>query len=229
MRTPSSTRSDTTLNGSVPDKSPVVLLLIDVINDFAFPEAPALLRHARPMARALRCLAGRARSAGVPVVYVNDNFGRWRSDFAKIVRRCTARATRGHDVTRLLVPQPSDYFVLKPKHSGFYGSSLEVLLAHLGARRLILTGLTTPQCVLFTAGDAYMRDYELIVPRDCVAAADQGHHLEALTFMKRFLAADIRLSTGLVLRRSEQGKAVAKNRALGRDSGLSVQPIAARR
>jgi nicotinamidase-related amidase len=185
------------LNGSVSERAPVALLLIDVINEFAFPEAPALLRHARPMARALRRLKGRAHAAGIPVVYVNDNFGRWRSDFATLVRRCVAPDAPGRDVARLLAPGPDDYFVLKPKHSGFYATSLAVVLDYLGVRRLILTGLTTPQCVLFTAADAHMRDFELIVPADCAAAADPAGHRQALAFMQRFFGADTRPSSRL--------------------------------
>jgi nicotinamidase-related amidase len=179
----------------------VALLLVDVINEFAFPEAPALLRRALPMARALKRLKQRAKGAGVPIVYVNDNFGRWRSDFNAIVRHCARRDGRGRHVVQLLRPEADDYFVLKPKHSGFYESSLGVLLDHLGVRRLIVTGLTTPQCVLFTAGDAYMRDFELVVPRDCVAATDARQHRQALTFMSRFFAADTRPSTHRALRR----------------------------
>jgi nicotinamidase-related amidase len=73
------------LHGSAPDKHKVALLLIDVINDFDFPEAHQLLKYARPMARNLLRLKRRAQKAGVPVVYVNDNFGRWKSDFRRTV------------------------------------------------------------------------------------------------------------------------------------------------
>ena len=189
------------LNGSAPDQSPIALILIDVINEFAFPEAPRLLRRAEVMARALQRLKKRAKDSGVPVVYVNDNFGRWRSDFEAVVRRCARDESRGHAIARLLAPEPDDYFVLKPKHSGFYASSLGVLLDHLGAKRLILTGMTTSQCVLFTAGDAYMRDYQLIVPRDCVAAPHARDHRQALAFMSRFFAADTRPSVHTAFRR----------------------------
>jgi len=201
VRASGARRKRSSLNGSAPDTSSVALLLVDVINEFAFPEARALLQRALPMARALQRLKQRARDAEVPIVYVNDNFGRWRSDFSAIVRHCARRDGRGRQVVQLLRPEADDYFVLKPKHSGFYESSLGVLLDHLGVRRLIVTGLTTPQCVLFTAGDAYMRDFELVVPRDCVAASNAGQHRQALTFMSRFFAADTRPSTHLALRR----------------------------
>jgi nicotinamidase-related amidase len=189
------------LNGSAPDQSPVALILIDVINEFAFPEAPRLLRRAVSMARALQRLKRRAKASGVPVIYVNDNFGRWRSDFGAIVQRCARDEGPGHAIARLLVPEPDDYFVLKPKHSGFYASGLGVLLDYLAVNRLILTGLTTSQCVLFRAGDAYMRDFKLIVPRDCVAAADVRHHRQALAFMSRFFSAATRRSVHTAFRR----------------------------
>jgi nicotinamidase-related amidase len=210
----------------VPDSrgASVALLLIDVINEFAFPEAPALLRHARPMARALRRLKGRARAAGIPVVYVNDNFGRWRSDFAAVVRRCVAPDAPGRDIARMLAPEPDDYFVLKPKHSGFYATGLAVVLDYLGAHRLILTGLTTPQCVLLTAADAHMRDFELIVPADCAAADDPAWHRQALAFMKRFFDADTRSSRHLVLRQTARENRVrwARGRS-GRRAGPPLE------
>jgi len=103
------------LHGSAPDKHEIALLLIDVINDFDFPEAEQLLRYARPMGRTLLRLKRRAYEAGVPVIYVNDNFGRWKSDFRRTLEHC-ARYGRGRDVVRLLRPEETDYFVLKPKH-----------------------------------------------------------------------------------------------------------------
>src|SRR2546423_9814688 len=128
------------LHGSAPDKHAVALLLIDVINDFDFPEAAQLLKHARPMARNLLRLKRRAQKAGVPVIYVNDNFGRWKSDFRRTIDHCV-RHGRGGDVVKLLRPEQSDYFVLKPKHSGFFSTTLETLLRYLETQSLILTEL----------------------------------------------------------------------------------------
>jgi nicotinamidase-related amidase len=184
--------------GNVRQRVATALLLIDVINEFAFPEAAMLLRQAQPMARALKRLKVRARAAGLPIIYVNDNFGRWRSDFAAIVGRCTRRDSPGRQFVLRLLPELDDYFVLKPKHSGFYASSLAALLDYLGVQHLILTGLTTTQCVLFTASDAYMRDFDLIVPRDCVAAADVKQHRQALAFMKRYFSANTASSRRLL-------------------------------
>src|SRR5438270_2009510 len=160
------------LHGNVPDKSNVALLLIDVTNDLEFESGEELLRHALPMAEKLSVLKRRAKASGVPVIYVNDNFGKWQSDFKKILDHCLEEGVRGRPVAELLRPEEDDYFVLKPKHSGFFSTTLDILLDYLGVRTLVLTGLTADICVLFTAHDAYMRDFNVLVPSDCVASND---------------------------------------------------------
>ncbi|MDQ3803487.1 MAG: cysteine hydrolase [Acidobacteriota bacterium] len=183
------------LHGNVPDKAEVALLLIDVINDLEFESGDELLRHALPMAERLAELKRRAKEAGVPVVYVNDNFGKWQSDFKKILAHCLADDVRGRPVAELLRPDDDDYFVLKPKHSGFFSTTLDILLDYLGVKTLILTGLTGDICVLFTAHDAYMRDFNLVVPSDCVASNDPGENQYTLEKLARLLKADTRPST----------------------------------
>jgi len=172
------------LQGSAPDCSPVVLLVIDAINDFQFEEGREVLKEAYPMADRIRRFKYRARRSGVPTVYVNDNFGRWRSDFRNLVAHCLRRRARGRAVTALLRPDHQDYFVLKPKHSAFYATTLELLLEQLGARTLILTGLLADSCILATAHDAAMRGYRLIVPEDCVAARLAEDRRRALGHMR---------------------------------------------
>src|SRR3954465_7356251 len=190
------------LHGSAPDKSEIALLLIDVINDLDFPEANQLLLYARPMARKVLQLKRRAKNAGIPVIYVNDNFGRWRSDFRRQVSHCLRESSRGHEIGGLLQPDEDDYFVLKPKHSGFFSTTLETLLRYLGSKKLILTGIAGNFCVLFTANDAYMRDYDLIIPSDCTASNTAEENRQALGLMKKFLKADIRISTNMRLGRA---------------------------
>jgi len=187
------------LHGSAPDKHEFALLLIDVINDFDFPEAEQLLRYARPMSRNLLRLKRQAQKAGVPVIYVNDNFGRWKSDFRHTVDHCALHG-RGQDVVRILRPEESDYFVLKPKHSGFFSTTLETLLRYLETQTLILTGIAGNFCVLFTANDAYMRDFHLFVPSDCTVSNTKKENESALWLMKKFLKADTRLSSRIALR-----------------------------
>ena len=187
------------LHGSAPDKSPVALLLIDVINDLEFDGGEKAVEHAVPMAEAIAELKRRAKDAGIPVVYSNDNYGRWQSNFDRIVDHVLEDGVRGEPLARLLRPDADDYFVLKPKHSGFYSTTLETLLEYLQARRVVLTGLTTNSCVLFTASDAYMRDLAIFVPEDCVAAESPDEHDHALAQMRRLLKADTRPSTELDL------------------------------
>ncbi len=188
------------LHGSAPDKSDVALLLIDVINDLDFPEGDQLLRFALPMAHKIAALKQRARQEGVPVVYVNDNFGRWRSDFSAQVEHCLKDGVRGKPVVELLRPGEDDYFVLKPKHSGFFSTTLDTLLEYLGARAVVLAGMAANICVLFTANDAYMRDLHLAVPSDCVASNTEEENRHALDQMRKVLKADTRPSTELVFR-----------------------------
>jgi nicotinamidase-related amidase len=179
------------LHGSVPDEAKTALLLIDVINDFNFPESDQLLKFAEPMAERISGLAERARVAELPVVYVNDNFGRWRSDFRAQVEHCLRAGSRGRKIVELLRPKPSDYFVLKPKHSGFFSTTLDTLLEYLGTETVILTGIAANICVLFTANDAYMRDLSLVIPRDCVASNTESLNEYALKQMATVLKAEV--------------------------------------
>ena len=188
------------LHGSAPDKSETALLLIDVINDFDFPEGEQLLELALPVGRNIAALKKRARDAGISSIYVNDNFGRWQSDLNKIVDHSLHESSRGKPFVELLLPADDDYFVLKPKNSGFYSTTLDLLLSHLGARNLILTGIAGNNCVFFTANDAYMRDYKVFVPRDCVASNSEEENEHALKQMEIVLKADIRPAKELDLK-----------------------------
>ena len=190
------------LHGSAPDKSEVALLIVDVINDLDFPEAKQLLRFVPRMSRKVAKLKERAKAAGVPVIYVNDNFGRWRSDFRKLVEHC--RKGHARELVDTLRPDEDDYFVLKPKHSGFFSSTLETLLRYFETRRLVITGIAGNFCVLFTANDAYMRDYELIVPADCTISNTERENRQALTLMKNYLKADIGVSGRIKFRRQRR-------------------------
>jgi len=193
-------RASHDLHGSAPDKSGAALLLIDVINHFDFPEGDQLLRLALPAGKNIAELKKRAKAAGIPCVYVNDNFGKWQSDFTKIVARCTDEDAKGKDFVKLLAPGDDDYFVLKPKHSGFYSTTLDLLLTHLNAKNLILTGIAGNNCVLFTANDAYMRDFKVFVPADCVVSNTKEENRYALSQMATVLKADTSPATELDLK-----------------------------
>jgi nicotinamidase-related amidase len=197
-------RRNPDLDGAAPDISTDALLVLDMISDFRFPDGARVARAALPVARRIARLRERATRAGVPVVYVNDNRGRWRSDFAALLRASLREGSPGAPIARLLAPRPRDYCVIKPKHSGFFATALGTLLEYLGARRLVLTGVSTDQCILFTANDAYVRDLDLRIPRDCVAAQDARSSRLAFRYFREVLGADLRPSTRLRFRRARR-------------------------
>ena len=200
------------LHGNAPDNASVALLLVDVINDLEFEGGDVLLPHALEAAQRIAALQESCRQAGIPSIYVNDNFGKWRSDFKTLISHCVNDKTRGREIVELLKPEKDDYFVLKPKHSGFFSTTLDLLLEHLGAKTLILTGWATDICILFTADDAFMRDYQLIIPADCVASQDEKENQRVLKFMERVLEADIRESDQIELHETEVKKKFATRR-----------------
>ena len=182
------------LHGFAPDSCPVALLIIDLINDMEFPGGDVLYEATRPLADRVLELKRRCRSLGVPVVYVNDNFGRWQSDFQYVVDHVLhdkndGKYLRGRELAQVLEPEEDDYFVLKPKHSGFYSTTLDLLLKYLGSRTLIMCGVAGDICVLFTANDAYMREFELVVPRDGIASESSQRNEHALEIMASVLKA----------------------------------------
>ena len=189
------------LHGSAPDASDTVLLILDMISDFEFDDGPNVFRAALPLARRILRLKLRAKSARIPTIYVNDNIGRWRSDFGELVQHCSRDEMRGAPIVRLLAPDKDDYCILKPKHSGFFATPLDTLLQHIGAKRLILTGVSSNQCVLFTANDAYVRDLSLSIPRDCISAPSRRDTRFAIEYFSTVLGADLTRSTALKLRR----------------------------
>jgi nicotinamidase-related amidase len=187
------------LHGNAPEKSDVALLIIDVISDFDFEDGDKLLKNTLPMAEKLASFKKKVKKAQIPVIYVNDNFGKWQSDFKNLLKHCLADSSKGCEIADLLKPDEDDYFVLKPKHSGFYSTTLDILLEYLAVKTLILTGVTADICILFTANDAYMRDFDLIVPQDCVASVKKDENKHALDYIERVLKADIRPSTKIDL------------------------------
>jgi nicotinamidase-related amidase len=177
------------------------VLVVDMISDFKFEDGAAVVRAARPAARSIATLRGRADAKAVPVLFVNDNLGRWRSDFRHMLSRCRAQGCRGAPIIDTLQPTASDYFVLKPTHAGFYGTPLDHLLEELEAETLVLTGISAHQCILFTANEAFLRGFKLVIPRDCIAAKSPRQKRFALEYFATVLHADTRLSTRIDFQR----------------------------
>ena len=176
------------------------LLIVDMINDMAFEHAPQMLERARAAAERIVALRDEADRLGAPVVYVNDNYGQWHSERSRLVEHCLRPDAPGRDIVARLTPREADYFVIKPMHSGFYATNLPVLLPRLGASRVILTGVAADICVLFTAADAHMREYEIWTPGDCVAAVSPERTAWALDIMAKTMRAETRPSTELDLK-----------------------------
>lgn len=146
-----------------------VLLVVDMIGLFDFPTADRIAPGAVRAARRIRALRADFRKRGWPVVYANDNFARWKSDFRELVAMASAIEGAPREIAALLEPGPDDHYVLKPKHSAFQATALPVLLAKLGVRRVVLAGTALESCVLATALDANAREYEVAVVREAVA------------------------------------------------------------
>lgn len=199
-------RNDT-LNDNAPDNSPIAIIIIDMINDLEFPEGDDILGPSLAAARKIAALKSRAKQCGIPVIFANDNFGKWRSNFNETVAHCLESGVKGEPLAATLAPAADDYFILKPKHSAFYETPLDLLLKHLGSQQLILCGISASMCVQFTATDAYMRGYELHVPADCVASYTPADNDRALQYMKDVLKADITESVALDLQELIKGAA----------------------
>jgi nicotinamidase-related amidase len=172
-------------------------LIIDVLTTFQFPDGDAILRGALDVRDGLVKLKVRSRDAGIPVLYVNDNFGDWRSEKEVLMGRCLE--AKGAQFVRPLLPDSEDYFVLKPMHSAFYMTPLEVLLQHLRVETLILTGLTSNSCITVTAHDANMRGFDIYIPSDCSCARNAQEHTQSLGQLEATIGAKLLRSTSLKL------------------------------
>jgi nicotinamidase-related amidase len=196
-RRPRNAPDPVAVGGDKPDlgESRTAMLLVDFINPLSFPTAPKLAPSALAAARATAALKARLREAGVQAVYANDNYGVWQSNFQSVYERCRAAGGVAAEMARVIAPGPDDITVLKPRHSAFFATPLQLLLEQLRAERLILVGLATDLCVLFSALDAHVRGYELWVPRDCVAAETPQRQRDALRYMEAVLGVHTRAST----------------------------------
>jgi nicotinamidase-related amidase len=166
------------------------LLLIDVLNDLDFPQNEELVRASASLGKHIALLKERCRSAGVPAIYINDNHGKWRSDYNAVLRHCLSQDSPGRPMVEQLVPEAEDYIILKPKHSAFYATPLDTLLEYIGVRGVVIAGITTNACVMITASELYVRDFRLFVPSDCVAALTNKDQQQALEMMEKNFAAD---------------------------------------
>lgn len=183
------------------------LLILDLISDYEYPGGKVLLPAALKIAKRTALLKQRARHNRAPVIYVNDTRGRWESDQTRFVRRCLEASPMAAAVIEAVMPAANDYFIFKPRHSAFYATPLDELLEQLKIRTVLLSGLTAHQCVLFTAIDAHVRRYGIVVARDCVAAMSPVETRHALFILEH--STDARLVESRYIhfaRRADRGR-----------------------
>ncbi|MFS0657110.1 isochorismatase family cysteine hydrolase [Bacillus sp. 179-C3.3 HS] len=165
------------------------LLIIDMINNFDFEMGHVLAEKTMRMTSKISALKQHANKENWPIIYINDHYGIWKADIQAVISKCKNETSA--PILDEISPTGDDYFLIKPKHSAFYGTALQTLLHELEVKEIILTGIAGNICVLFTANDAYMREYNLIVPKDCIASNDDQDNEYALTMMKNVLLAKI--------------------------------------
>lgn len=177
-----------------------VLVLVDFINPFHFPGADRLLPRALRAAKATARLKQRLVAKGVPAIYANDHYGTWHAEFRDVLEACLALEGPRGEIARLLAPAPADLTILKPRHSAFFATPLDLLLRELQARQLVIVGLATDMCVQLTTVEAYMHGYSAWVPADCTAAESADAESHALRHMETVMKCSVRRSTGPIPR-----------------------------
>lgn len=163
------------------------LLVIDMLNDFILPEGslsvgPVGEKVIEPIAAEMKSF----REAGDPIIFVCDNHLPDDPEFTMFPRHCV-RGTWGAQVIDALAPRDGDIVIPKRRYSAFFGTDLDLTLRELGVEELVLVGVCTNICVLYTACDARMRNYQVTVPRTAVASFDEEAHRFALAQMETVL------------------------------------------
>jgi len=173
-------------------KSKEVLIIVDFINPFDFNEADDLLPSALLAAKATAKLKKKLSKKGIPVIYANDNYGTWHSDFKDILRSCLILKGKRGEISKTLSPQNNDLVILKPQHSAFHSTPLEHLLSQMQVKKIIICGVACDICVFLTATDARMLGYEVWVPENCTAAETPERKVQALRQLKDVFNCSIR-------------------------------------
>jgi len=166
------------------------LLIIDMLNDFVKEGGALVVPAAAGIIPHIEVELKKAREAKIPVIYVDDSHSSDDTEFESWPRHAV-EGTWGAEVVKELAPFEGEHVVSKRRYSGFFGTRLDSLLRELGVKIIILTGTATNICVYSTALDAFMRGYEVIVIRNCVAGLTKEDHDTALRWMKEFLGAKI--------------------------------------
>jgi nicotinamidase-related amidase len=172
------------------------LLIVDMINDFDFPKGRQLAAHTKHIVPSILTLKKHCQSNDIPIIYINDHYKLWKADIELIIDH--AHNDISAPIIQQMKPDHSDYFLIKPKHSAFYGTGLNTLLHELDTNTVIITGLAGNICVFFTANDAYMREFDVFVPKDTIASELPKFNEYALEMMETVLGADTRPARELI-------------------------------
>lgn len=195
------------------------LVVIDMLNTYDHEDANVLVPSVRKALPGMRSLIARARASSVPVIYVNDNFGQWRSHHGEILQAALAGHRR--DLVEPIVPDEESLFVVKARHSIFFETPLAYLLGQLDIEQLILCGQVTEQCVLYSALDAHIRHFNVVVPYDGVAHIDPELAEAALQMMQRNMNATISSAADISL----EGRLAATLTAVGKTGADAAEPV----
>lgn len=172
------------------------LLIIDMMNDFNFPNGETLASFTKEIVSPIKKLKKHFRSKGWPVIYINDHYQLWKADIELILNHTMNNVSA--PIIQELKPEDEDYFLIKPKHSAFYATSLHTLLNELKVDSVVVTGVAGNICVFFTANDAYMREFTIYVPKDTIASEEKKSNDFALCMMEKVLTADVRPASELI-------------------------------
>jgi nicotinamidase-related amidase len=164
-------------------------VVVDMLNSYEHDDAERLTDSVSTIVDPLGDLIARADGDETELIYVNDNYGDWNSSQEELAKRAMNGARP--DLVEPLLPPDSADFVLKARHTIFYMTPLEYLLGQKDIDRLILTGQVTEQCILYSALDAYVRHFEVAVPRDGVAHIHENLADAAFEMMERNMGAEI--------------------------------------
>jgi nicotinamidase-related amidase len=165
------------------------LLLVDVLQAFDHEDGPRLLASFQARARGLVEAVASARATDLPIIYANDDGGRWDGDGSGVIKRALA-GPAGDTIARIR-PKPGDYRILKPRYSAFVGTPLQLLLGELETSRILLCGTATEMCVAQTAISARELGFKVTVLAAACACVDEGDERLVLDYLERIVGCRI--------------------------------------
>lgn len=154
------------------------LVVVDMVNDNVHTnEHASIAQEAKKIIPSLQELLAFARAQSIFVVYACDSFLPEDFIFTGKLGPHSLQGTRGAEVIPELAPQKGDFVLPKRRFSAFWKTGLETMLREREVKKVAVTGVSTPVCVLTTALDALAYDFKVVIISDCCAA----HHPEVHT------------------------------------------------